>query len=211
MSRDFPPDPSGSQTALLLNRRITEHKVYQDRTIPLGPKRTKEANTDLACSVGNMKILRRRATIVVAMLLSSILTVSARAAKPAEVFVYVQHYTPARFWFPVRFDGVVVAKIERGRFFVIDASPGRHMVSGKNGVPVFVDARPGKKVFVRLEWINGVLGGPALPAWEVADRATAHNDLLLLAYIDADKAISKSVPKTDPRKRPLLRHRRGRD
>lgn len=154
-----------------------------------------------------MKILRRTATIVVGVLLSTILTVSARAAKPAEVFVYVQHYTPARSWFPVRFDGVVVAKIKRGRFFVINAPPGRHMISGKKGVPVFVDTRPGKKVFVRLEWRNGVLGGPLLPAWEVADPATAHNDLLLLGYIDADKAISKSVPKTDPRTRPPLRHR----
>lgn len=74
---------------------------------------------------------------------------------------------------------------------------------------MFVDARPGKNVFVRLEWQNGGLGGPVLPTWEVVDRATAHNDLLLLAYIDSDKAISKSVAKADPRKPPPLMHRGG--
>ena len=156
-----------------------------------------------------MRKFRVRTIVGVAVFLNLVLTGSARTGYLAEVFVYVQHYTPARSWFAVRFDGVVVAKIKGGRFFVINASPGRHMVSGKKGVPVFVDARPGKKVFVRLEWINGVLGGPALPAWEVANSATARNDLLLLAYIDAGKAISKSVPKTDPRTRPPLSHRGG--
>ncbi|HXH51031.1 MAG TPA: hypothetical protein VNM47_16960 [Terriglobia bacterium] len=158
-----------------------------------------------------MRKFQMRAIVGVAVFFSLALAVSARAENLSEVFVYVQHYTPARSWFTVRFDGIPVAKIKRGRFFVINTSPGRHTVSGKEGVPVFVDTGPGKNVFVRLEWQNGVLGGPALPAWEIVDRATAHNDLLLLAYIDAGKAISKSVPKSDPRTRPPLSHRGGSD
>ena len=141
--------------------------------------------------------------------LSLALVLPLRAENFTQVYVYVQHETPARSWFPVRFDGIVVAKMKQGRFFVINASPGRHMVSGKEGVPVFVVLRPGNKVFVRLEWRNGDLPGPALPAWEIVSQATARNDMLFLAYIDANKAISKSVPKTDPRKPPPLRHRGG--
>jgi hypothetical protein len=173
----------------------------------MGKQRAEAVESALGYSVGIMRGLRMRAMAGAAVFLSLALTGSARAGKLAEVFVYVQHYTPARSWFPVHFDGVMVAKIKRGRFFVINTSPGRHIVSGKKGVPVFVDSRPGTKVFVRLEWENGVLGGPALPVWEVVDHATAHNDMLLLAYIDADQAISKSVPKIDPRKAPPLRHR----
>src|SRR5690242_14068765 len=122
-----------------------------------------------------MRISWKSGLAGVGVLLSLLVTVPARGGNLAEIFVYVQHYTPARSWFPVSLDGVPVAEIKSGRFFEINVSPGRHMVSGKKGVPVFVDARPGKNVFVRLEWQNGVLRGPILPTWEVVDRATAHN------------------------------------
>lgn len=151
--------------------------------------------------------MTRTAAVVVA--LSVTFVTCAWAQNPTQVYVYVQHETPARSWFPVRFDGVVVARIKAGRFFVIDASQGRHMVSGKNGVPVFFHSKPGEKVFVRVEWRNGELSGPALPVWEVVSQATAHSDMLLLVYIDSDKAVSKLVPKADPRKPPPLRHRPG--
>jgi hypothetical protein len=150
--------------------------------------------------------IRKGAVLIVACSLMLLLP-SMSAEGLVQVYVYVQQETPARSWFPVRFDGVVVAKIKRGRFLVINTSPGRHMVSGEKGVPVFVQAQPGKKVFVRLEWRNGELPGPALPVWDIVDRSTAHNDMLLLEYIDGRKAISKSVPRIDPRAPPKLRRR----
>ena len=161
----------------------------------------------LGCSVAGMARFWTRTSAAIIVALSMAFVASTGEQNLTQVYVYVQHETPARSWFPVWFDGVLVAKIKRGRFFVIDASPGRHMVSEEKGVPVFIDVRAGKEVFVRLEWRNGELPGPALPVWDIVSQATAHNDMLLLAYIDADKAISKSVPKADSRKPPPLRRR----
>ncbi len=70
--------------------------------------------------------IRKNAAIVVACGL--LLVPSSGAEALTQVYVYVQQETPARSWFPVWFDGVVVAKIKRGRFFVINAAPGRHTV-----------------------------------------------------------------------------------
>lgn len=138
---------------------------------------------------------------------SLMLLPATRAQTLTQVYVYVQQETPARSWFPVWCDRVLVAKIKRGRFFVINVAPGRHMVSEEKGVPVFVEARPGKRVFVRLEWRNGELPGPAIPVWEVVPQSTARDDMIYLTYIDADKALSKSVPKTEPRALPHLMRR----
>jgi hypothetical protein len=146
--------------------------------------------------------------IAATTLASSLMLLPSRGAEtPTQVYVYVQEETPARSWFPVWFDGVLVAKIKRGRFFVINAAPGRHMLSEERGVPVFIEARPGKKIFIRLEWRNGELPGPAIPVWETISQRGAHDDMLSLTYIDADKAISKSVPKTEPRESPHLMRR----
>ncbi len=73
------------------------------------------------------------------------------------------------------------------------------MLSGEKGLPVFVDARSGDESFVRLEWRNGELAGPALPVWEVVPRATAREDMIYLPYIDADEALSKyaAIAKTN--------------
>ena len=81
------------------------------------------------------------------------------------------------------------------------------MLSDEKGVPVFVDARSGKESFVRVEWRNGELGGPAIPVWEVAPRPVAREDMIYLTYIDADKVLSRSVPKRDPREPPHLMRR----
>jgi hypothetical protein len=81
------------------------------------------------------------------------------------------------------------------------------MLSDEKGVPVFVDARSGKKSFVRLEWRNGAVGGPALPVWEVVPQSVARGDMIYLTYIDADKAVSRSVPKSNPRTPPQLKRR----
>ena len=139
------------------------------------------------------------------------LLATGRGEDLARIYVYVQLETPARSWFPTSCEGTVVAKLKRGRFLAINVEPGRHMLSGEKGIPVFVDARSGDESFVRLEWRNGELAGPALPVWEVVPRATAREDMIYLPYIEADKALSKSVPKKDPREKPQLRLRRRSD
>lgn len=128
------------------------------------------------------------------------------------IYVYAQLETPARSWFPIWCDGTIVAKLKRGRFFVVNVAPGRHMLSDGKGVPVWVDAHSGKESFARLDWRMEV-GGPAISVLQVIPRCTARGDMPSLTYIDADKALSKSVRKTDPRKRepPRLRRRSDAD
>ena len=150
------------------------------------------------------------AGIAVIPLLALTLSQPAWAEQLARIYVYVQQETPARSWFPVSCDGVVVAEIKRGRFFAINVAPGRHMVSEEKGVPVFVEARAGRDSFVRLEWHIEV-GQSAIPVWETVARSGAHDDMLSLTYIDAGRALSKSVPKRDPRGPPRLSRRQEAD
>jgi hypothetical protein len=127
---------------------------------------------------------------------------SARPEGLARIYVYVQRETPARSWLPISCDGSVVAKVKQGKFFAINVAPGRHMVSPERGIPVFIDVRSGSEAFVTVGWRNGERGGPAIPflVWEVVAPSVAERDLTYLTYIDEDKVLSKSVPKTDPRK-----------
>ena len=151
------------------------------------------------------QISRLTAQFIVAIATLTLLP-SAHAVDRARIYVYVQTETPARAWFPIWCDGKAVARIKRGRFFVIYVAPGRHMLSDEKGVPTFVEARSGQKSFVRLDW-NVKVDGPEISVLNEVDPATARNDLLYLSYIDANQSLSKAVPKTDPREPPQLRRR----
>ena len=131
----------------------------------------------------------------------------AKAQGPARIYVYVQTETPARSWFPVWCDNTAVAKVKRGRFFAVNVSPGRHMLSGEKGVPVFVEVPSGGEAFVHLDWTYGDMGGPAIPVWRLASPTEAEPALMYLMYIDTDKILSKSVSKEDPRSPPQLKRR----
>ena len=154
--------------------------------------------------------MTRPAHIVIAATLSLIVPRLAWTGDLARIYVYVQQETPVRSWFPVSCDGIVVAEIKRGRFFAINVGPGRHMLSEEKGVPTFVDARSGRASFIRLNWHIEV-GQRPIPVWEIVDAASAYKDMLTLAYIDAAKALSKSVPKKDPRGPPHLTRRGATD
>src|SRR5437763_3048683 len=91
---------------------------------------------------------------------------SARAEGLARIYVYAQSETPARSWIPISCDGTVIAKLRRGRFFAINAAPGRHMLSEEKGVPGFIDARSGEESFVRLAW-NIEVDKPVISMMEV--------------------------------------------
>ena len=150
--------------------------------------------------------MRQAAHIALITAVALMTSASARAEDSARIYVYAQRETPARSWLPISCDGTVVAKLKRGRFFAITVTPGRHTLSDEKGVPVVVKARSGKDSFVRLEWLNGDVGGPSLPVLQVVSPGQAHDDMLSLAYVDASKVLAKSVPKADPRKPlPLMR------
>ena len=148
--------------------------------------------------------------IAIIPLLALTLGQPARAEQRARIYIYVQQETPARSWFPVSCDGITVAEIKRGRFFAINVGPGRHMLSEEKGVPTFVDARSGRDSFIRLNWHIEV-GQRPIPVWEIVDAASACRDMLTLTYIDAAKALSKSVPKKDPRGPPRFTRRGATD
>ena len=135
---------------------------------------------------------------------------STQAEGLARIYVYAQLETPAGSWIPISCDGTVVAKLRRGRFFAINAAPGRHMLSDEKGVPVFVDARSGEESFVRLEWHIEV-NKPVISVLEVVPGGQAREEMMYLTYTDAGKILSKSVSKKDPREIPRPRLRRRTD
>ena len=154
--------------------------------------------------------MTRSAQIIFIAALPLMVSRPAWTAERARIYVYVQQETPVRSWFPVSCDGIVVAEIKRGRFFAINVGPGRHMLREERGVPTFVDARSGRDSFIRLN-LHIEVGQRPIPVWEVVDAASAHGDMLTLTYIDAAKALSKSVPKKDPRGPPRLTRRDATD
>ena len=132
---------------------------------------------------------------------------SGRAEDSARIYVYAKFGTAARSWLPISCDGPVVAKLKHGKFLAVDVAPGQHVLGiASGGVPVVVDVRPGEESFVRLGWHRD-RGAPAIPVLGVVEPAHAHREMNRLRCIDADKALSKSVPKADPRDPPRLRRR----
>jgi len=144
---------------------------------------------------------------IIALAATLIPSLAAVAESPARIYVYVVPMeTHARSWFPITCDGTVVARVKRGRFFAINVAPGRHLLSDEKGVPVSVDARSGEDLYVTLGWRVEV-GGPAISVLQVVVPAVGSRDIIDLTYVDADKVLSQSVPKTDPRPAPHLMRR----
>lgn len=53
-------------------------------------------------------------------------------------------------WVDIACDEETVAKVKAGRFFVMNLPPGRHALSAREGIPVFMETRSGEKSFLRL-------------------------------------------------------------
>ncbi len=132
---------------------------------------------------------------------------SARVGDSARIYVYAKFGTAARSWLPISCDGPVVAKLKHGKFFAVDVALGQHVLGiASGGVPVVVDVRPGEESFVRLGGHRD-RGAPAIPVLSVVEPAHLQREINRLRYIDADKTISKSVPRADPRDPPRLKRR----
>ena len=125
----------------------------------------------------------------------------------ARIYVYAQRQTAARSWLPISCDSAVIAKLKRGTFFAINIAAGRHIINEENGIPVFVDARPGEESFIRLDW-NFKSGRAPIPEFHLVRSTEARKELNYLTYIDANKVLSKLVSKSDPREPSQLRLKR---
>jgi hypothetical protein len=151
-----------------------------------------------------LEFMRQTGHIAIIAVVTLMPLPSARATGLARIYVYAQLETPAGSWIPISCDGTVVAKLRRGRFFAVNLAPGRHTLSDEKGIPVFVDARSGEESFVRLDWHIEV-DKPGISVFQVVPPPQARDEMRYLVYIDAGKALSRSVPKKDPREQPQPR------
>lgn len=142
--------------------------------------------------------------IALIALITLLTSASGVADGPARIYVYADRNTVARSWRPISCDGTVVAKLKRGTFFAINVAPGRHVLSDGKSVPAIIDVRSGEETFVRLDWVF-LEGEPATPVFSKVAASVAARDMIYLPYIDANKVLSISVSKTDPRTPPQLR------
>jgi hypothetical protein len=127
-----------------------------------------------------------------------------------QIYVYADWESPEHRWVDVACDDEIVAKVKAGRFFVINLPPGRHAMSVRDGIPMFIEVRSGEKSFLRLG--REVDGQTVMQVLTKMDSTEANKEMVNLAYIDASRALSNSVPKEDPRERrqPQLRTRENR-
>ena len=126
----------------------------------------------------------------------------------ARIYVYAQRETPVRSWRPISCDGTVVAKIRRGTFFEVNVAPGRHGLSERNGVPLFVEVKAGAESFVRLDQ-EIEIGEPPAPVLSNVPPEVARSEMRFVLYIDPKEVLSPSVSKSDPtaHREPQLRTR----
>ena len=133
------------------------------------------------------------------------------AEDAAKVYVYSDWEAPQRSKLTISYDGVPVAQLQPGRYLVINAQPGRHVLIAGDGVPTVVDARAGEDSFVRVGRhieINQS-GKSDIPVLEVESPEQARHELVNLIYIPASKIFSTLVSKQDPSvpARPKLKNR----
>ena len=123
---------------------------------------------------------------------------STPAADSGRIYVYAQRDTAARSWLRITCNGEVVAGLKQAMFFAINVPPGRHTLDVERGVSTFLDVHSGEDAFVRLDW-NYEMGRPPISILSVIHADQARKEMRYLSYINAKKALSSSVPKTDPR------------
>src|SRR5262245_16787724 len=73
------------------------------------------------------------------------------AGNTAKIVVYAPWDSPQRSRVAISFDDVRVAEVQPGKFFVINAEPGRHLLMAGDSVPTVVQASAGGELFVRVE------------------------------------------------------------
>jgi len=144
--------------------------------------------------------LRRPQTFLLAVLAFAV-SISSQTERKREslgrIYVYANWESPERRWVDIACDDEIVAKVKAGRFFVINLPPGRHAVSEREGIPVFIEVRSGEQSFVRLD--REVDGQTVIPVLTKMGSTEAGREMVHLAYIDTAKVLSNAVPKQVPR------------
>ena len=117
-----------------------------------------------------------------------------------EIFVYASWEYPARSWVPVSCDGILVAKVKRGRFFAINVGTGKHALTQNDGIPLIVNTHPSQPLFVHLgqEVSDEPSGKVVLPVLLAVDPEEARKEMIHLVYVDSDKLYSSAVSRQDP-------------
>lgn len=115
----------------------------------------------------------------------------------AWIFIYAQRGTEASSWIAVSSRAGVVAELKEGRFFAIEAEPGRHAFATAKGVPMVVEVG-GEDVFLRLDWNFDVRRRP-VAVFAKVDPERARSEMRFLSYVDAKRVRAAAVAKADPR------------
>lgn len=122
------------------------------------------------------------------------------AQNAAKVYVYSPWESPQHSKLTISYDGVSVAEVQPGRFLVINAQPGRHVLIAGDGVPTVVEVKAGEESFVRLgRHIEISQSGQSdIPVVETQSPDQARHEIANLVYVSAAKIFSDSVSKQDP-------------
>jgi len=93
-----------------------------------------------------------------------------------------------------------MAEVQAGRFFVINAEPGLHVLIDGDGIPTTVEVRAKGKSFVRVarETEIGPSSKTSIPVLEALSLEQARPDMMNLVYISPKKIFSTSVSQEDP-------------
>ena len=131
----------------------------------------------------------------------------------AKIVVYLPWDSPQRGRLTIFCDGTRMAEVQAGRFFVINAEPGRHVLIAGDGIPTTIDVRAEETSFVRVarETEIGPSGQTSVPVLDDLSREQARLDLINLVYVNPKKIFSTSVSEEDPflQQRPKLKTRSG--
>ena len=138
-----------------------------------------------------------------------VLVPSLIAKDAARIVIYLPWDSLQHSRLKISFDEVSIAEIKPGRFFVINAEPGRHVLVAGEGIPIVVEASSGRESFVRVaDQIELTPSGKTeIPALEVMSIEEAHTEVVNLVYIERKKIFSPAVSKEDPylHRRPKLK------
>jgi hypothetical protein len=133
----------------------------------------------------------------------------------ARIYVYSDWDSGLRSWVPIFCDGTLMAKVKKGKYFVISASPGRHTLTASDSIPVFVEVVAGKEAFVRTQQntVVGLTGSYKMSSLKIMPHGRGQSDTNNLVYVDPKQIDSSLVLREDPARleRPTLRKRAQKD
>jgi hypothetical protein len=143
-----------------------------------------------------MRPVLRVATAAIGLVLLPLLL----AEGSANIYVYSDWESPQRSKLTISYDGVSVAQLQPGRYLVINAQPGRHVLIAGEGIPTFVEVRAAEESFVRVgrQIEINQSGKSDIPVLEVQSPEQARHEIVNLVYIAASKIFSPFVSKQDP-------------